>query len=89
MGMGLCSEEMGHQSPGHTQQEILYSFSPCSSGPLLPQRWGAPLLLLAVPSGNNYIVHALNSLFCNDNWMQFPSETHKACEALTLLEAIQ
>lgn len=31
-----------------------------------------PLLFLAVPSGNNYIVHALNSLFCNDNWMQFP-----------------
>lgn len=31
-----------------------------------------PLLVLAVPSGNNYIVHALNSLFCNDNWMQFP-----------------
>lgn len=45
--------------------------------PLLPQQWGATLLFLAVPSGNNYIVHALNSLFCNDNWMQFPLESHK------------
>lgn len=31
-----------------------------------------PSLVLAVPGGINYIVHALNSLFCNDNWMQFP-----------------
>lgn len=31
-----------------------------------------PLLVLAVSSGINYVVHALNSLFCNNNWMQFP-----------------
>lgn len=82
-GEGLCSEEMGHQSSGHAQQEmIVYSlFFPLHSNGV------PPLLFLEAPSGNNYIVHALNSPFCNDNWCNLLRSLTN--EALTLLEAIQ